>query len=73
MEIRGKFLSILEVIDFDAHGLWARQGARFSRQGSSWKIARFLQSAEHGGAGKADLLAELVQGQDAWCSEVRLF
>ena len=47
--LAGKFLSIPEVIDFDALGLWTWQGARFSRQGTLKEtVAHFVASGPRG-------------------------
>jgi hypothetical protein len=47
--LAGKFLSIPEVIDFDAHGLWTWQGARFSRQGTLKEtVAHFVATSPRG-------------------------
>jgi hypothetical protein len=47
--LAGKFLSIPEVIDFDDHGLWTWQGARFSRQGTlKDTVAHFVRTSPRG-------------------------
>jgi hypothetical protein len=70
--LAGKFLSIPEVIDFDAHGLWTWQGARFSRQGTLKEtVAHFVATSPRGmtqqellellGVRTHNVLLELVQ------------
>jgi hypothetical protein len=70
--LSGKFLSIPEVIDFDALGLWTWQGARFSRQGTLKEtVAHFVASGPRGmtqqellellGVRTHNVLLELVQ------------
>lgn len=47
--LAGKFLSIPEVIDFDEHGLWTWQGARFSQQGTLKEtVAHFVTTSAQG-------------------------
>jgi len=45
----GKFLTIEEVAEFDARGLWAWKGARFSRYGTLKNtVERFVKASERG-------------------------
>ena len=47
--LAGKFLSVPEVIDFDAHGLWVWNTARFSRQGTlKDTVAHFVATSARG-------------------------
>ena len=47
--LAGTFLTIPEVADFDAHGLWTWQGARFSRYGTLKNtVAHFVQTSPQG-------------------------
>src|SRR3990172_6131101 len=45
----GRFLTIDEVADFDARGLWVWKGARFSKQGSLKNTVNdFVDNSPHG-------------------------
>jgi hypothetical protein len=47
--LAGKFLTIPEVAEFDARGLWTWQGARFSRQGTLKNtVAHFVETRPQG-------------------------
>jgi len=47
--LKGRFLTIEEVAEFDARGLWAWKGARFSRYGTlKDSVEHFVQASEGG-------------------------
>jgi len=77
----GKFLTIEEVVEFDARGLWAWRGARFSRYGTLKNtVEHFVQASERGMTHEEllgllsvrthNVLLELVRADRIWRERV---